>query len=72
MAQERLNHLMLVHVHKQRTEKLDLKCILNAFVAEFDHCNSIFCQVLAKELDYFAVTIHLPVSSLSSVLTNTM
>ena len=44
MAQERLNHLMLMHVHKQRTEILDLKCVLNDFVAESERCNSIFAR----------------------------
>jgi len=32
MAQERLNHLMILHVHKERTDNLDLKSVLNDFV----------------------------------------
>ena len=32
MGQERLNHLMLLYVHKERTDKLDLKFVLNEFI----------------------------------------
>ena len=42
MAQERLNHLMIMHVHKKRTDKLDLKSVLNDFVGGSEHHFSIF------------------------------
>ena len=43
MAQERLNHLMIMYVHKERTDKLDLKSVLNAFVGGSEHSSGIFC-----------------------------
>ena len=44
MAQERLNHLMVMHVHKERTDKLDLKAVLNEFVGESEHRTGIFAK----------------------------
>ena len=41
MAQERLNHLMVMHVH---TDKLDLKSVLNNFVGESEHRTGIFAK----------------------------
>ena len=32
MSQQRLNHLMILHVHKDKTDELDLKSRLNEFV----------------------------------------
>ena len=32
MTQNRLNHLLLLHVHKERTDSLDLKSIINRFI----------------------------------------
>ena len=32
MTQERLNYLMIIHVHKERTDALDMKTLLNEFV----------------------------------------
>lgn len=37
MTQERLNHLMLLYVHKERTDSLDLKAVLNEFVGVSEH-----------------------------------
>ena len=37
MSQERLNHLLLLHAHKQLTESMDLIAIANDFVAESEH-----------------------------------
>ena len=31
-TQQRLNHLMLLYIHKERTDILDLKTILNEFI----------------------------------------
>lgn len=42
MSQERLNHLMILHVHKDTTDTLDLKSIANEFVGESEHRASIF------------------------------
>ena len=35
MSQERLNHLMILHVHKDLTDKLNLISIANEFVSLF-------------------------------------
>ena len=40
--QSRLNHLMLLHVHKHLTDKLDLVKIANGFVAGSEHRLSVF------------------------------
>ncbi len=32
MKQDRLNYLMLLHVHKDRTDEINLKAILNELV----------------------------------------
>ncbi len=37
MSQSRLNNLMLLHVHKHRTDNLDLKICSNEFIAGNDH-----------------------------------
>ncbi len=42
MGQERLNYLMLLHVHKDRTDALDLKATINDFIGNSEHCSSIF------------------------------
>ena len=44
MAQERLNHLMVMHVHTERTDQLDLKAVLNEFVGESEHRTGIFAK----------------------------
>ena len=41
MAQERLNHLMVMHVH---TDKLDLKSVLKNVVGESEHRTGIFAK----------------------------
>ncbi len=37
MSQSRLNNLMLLHVHKHRTDNLDLKICSNEFITGNDH-----------------------------------
>ncbi len=37
MSQSRLNNLMLLHVHKHRTDNLDLKIRSNEFITGNDH-----------------------------------
>ena len=44
MAQKRLNYLMIMHVHKERTDKLDLNSVLNDFVGGFEHRSGIFAK----------------------------
>ena len=46
MTQERLNYLMLLHVHKDGTDALDLMAILNDFVGESEHRSNIFAKCL--------------------------
>ena len=42
MLQERLNYLMLLHVHKDRTDMLCLKSAVNDFVGDSVHRSNIF------------------------------
>lgn len=44
MSQERLNHLMLLYVHKDLTDSLNLTDIASEFVAQNDHCMQMFGQ----------------------------
>lgn len=42
MAQERLNHVTLLHVHQNRVDCLDIKSIQTAFVSANDYRRSVF------------------------------
>ena len=42
MIQERLNNLMLLHVHKQKTDELLLAEVARDFVNDSEHCLHIF------------------------------
>ena len=42
MLQERLKYLMLLHVHKDRTDMLCLKSAINDFVGDSVHRSNIF------------------------------
>ena len=44
MSQQRLNHLMIMHIHKERTDNIDLKLVLNNFIAGSEHRSSIFAK----------------------------
>ena len=44
MAQERLNHLMSMHVHRESVDKLYLKSVLNYFVGGSEHFSGIFAK----------------------------
>lgn len=44
MKQERLNYLMLLHIHKDKTDALNLKSLLNEFVDCSDHRSNIFAK----------------------------
>ena len=42
MSQKRLNHLLILNVHKERTDTLDLKDTLNSFVKGSQHRAGLF------------------------------
>ena len=42
MGQERLNNLMLLHIHKELTDDLDLKDVATDFISGSEHRLSIF------------------------------
>ena len=42
MLQERLNYLMLLHIHKERTDKLCIKTAINEFVEKTSNRDNIF------------------------------
>ena len=42
MTQQRMNHLMVLHIHKELTDKLDLVKTANALTSGNDHRHQIF------------------------------
>ena len=42
MSQDRLNHLLVLHVHKELTDSLDMITVANDFVAGSEHRLSMF------------------------------
>jgi len=44
MTQDRLNHLIILHIHRDFTDDLDLKACANAFVDRDTHRLAIFGQ----------------------------
>ena len=42
MIQKRLNHLIVMHIHKERTDQLDLSSIANEFVSVNERRKSYF------------------------------
>ena len=42
MSQQRLNHLMLLHIHKSLTDDLNLVDVANDFIAGHDHRKHVF------------------------------
>lgn len=42
MTQDRLNHLMVLHIHRDLTDSLDLKACANAFVDKDPHRLAVF------------------------------
>ena len=48
MGQSRLNHLMILPIHKERTDELSLQSCLNTFVAGSEHRLSLF-----EHFEYF-------------------
>lgn len=49
-GQQRLNHLMTLHVHKSETDSLDLIQIANAFVSRNDHREQVFGTFSCEDL----------------------
>ena len=50
MTQQRLNHLMVLHIHKERTDKIDIVSVANEFVAQREHRSSIFGKFTEADL----------------------
>ena len=44
--QERLNYLMLLHVHKKKTDILDVQAVVTEFVGESEHRCGIFAAYI--------------------------
>ena len=44
IAQEWLKHLMIMHVRKERTDKLDITSVFNDFVGGFEQHSGIFAK----------------------------
>ena len=44
MKQNRLNHLLLLHVHKNRTDLLSLTHVAEQFVSSSEHRLSVFAR----------------------------
>ena len=42
MKQERLNNIMMLHVHKDRTDSLDLREVANEFVSYREQRKTVF------------------------------
>ena len=42
MSQERLNSLMILHVHKELTDKIDLNSVANKFVSKSERRLHVF------------------------------
>jgi len=42
MSQQRLNHLMILHVHQSETDHLDLVQVANDFIDGNDHRKKLF------------------------------
>ena len=45
-GQERLNHLMLLHLHKEKLDNLDPVFIANQFVGGSEHCLSFLANLM--------------------------
>ena len=44
MSQQQHNHLMILNIHKERIGNIDLKLVLNNFIAGSEHRSSIFAK----------------------------
>ena len=50
MAQSRLNHLMVLHVHKERTANLNLISVANDFISGSEHRLTLFGSFVPSDL----------------------
>ncbi len=50
MSQQRLNHLMILHVHHSETDNLDLVQVANDFIDGYDHRKKLF-EIEFKQRD---------------------
>ena len=50
MSQQRLNHLMIMHVHKDHTDQLSLVDTANEFVRGHDHREHLFGKFTNSDL----------------------
>ncbi len=57
MTQKRLNHLMLMHVHKEKCDKLQLLDVANDFVQGSEHRLSLFGKFTALDLAKTTVAV---------------
>lgn len=46
MTQERLNYTMLIHIHKDKTDSLNLKSIVNDFTGDSPHRSFFFAKYI--------------------------
>ena len=54
MTQQRLNHLTVLHIHKDLTDELNIISLANEFVAKCEHRSSIFGTFAETDLVYVA------------------
>ena len=54
MTQQRLNHVMVLHIHKNLTDKRDIISLANEFVAKREHRSSIFGTFTETDLVHVA------------------
>ena len=54
MSQSRLNNVMVLHVHKNLTDKLSLVDIGNNFISDSSHRESLFGKFLQTECEQCA------------------
>ncbi len=50
MTQQRLNNLMVLHVHKNLTDNLDLKAVTIEFIGNSEHRLKIFVHLIENKL----------------------
>ena len=70
MRQDRLNHLMILHVHKERTDALDMKEVVNEYIqaVNIDYAYLIFVYFFVQQFgnhEYYK-ELHVNVLSLGS------
>ena len=68
MTQERLYHVMLLHVYKDRTDKLILGDVANEFVAGSEHRLHLFWELLNNVLVCFRLLFIMFVSKCQVML----